>query len=129
MIKIALVDDHKLIRQAIRTLLENTARIEIVAEADNGLNIEAVLEKTQPDILIMDLMMPGLNGLETLRRVNHQFPRIHLVVLSMHNDETYLMQAITYGAEGYVLKESSASDLLAAIDTVIQGKHYLSPSL
>src|SRR5690242_9361068 len=122
MIKIALVDDHKLILQAIRTLLEKTSRFEIVAEADNGLNIEAMLEKTQPEILIMDLMMPGLNGLETLRRVSHQFPKIHVIILSMHGDETYLTQAITYGAWGYVLKESSASDLMTAIDTVLQGK-------
>ncbi len=116
-------------RQALRILLEREPQFSGVAEAGSGLEVANLIDKHQPDIVIMDLMMPGLNGLETLRQITRRYENVQSIVLSMHADESYVVQAIANGACAYVLKDSTALDLIQAVYTVMKGGHYLSPSL
>ena len=129
MIKIILVEDHQVVRQGLRALLDAEPDFSVVAEASSGIGVADLVERTSPDVLIVDLMMPGLNGLEVTRQVCQRSPDTHVIVLSMHANEAYVLQALSNGAVGYVLKDSSAEDLKQAIRAVIAGRHYLSPPL
>lgn len=102
-----LAEDHTIVRQALKVLLESDPAFEIVGEAVDGLETMILVEKLLPDVLLVDLMMPGLNGLEVTRQVSQRFPEVRILVLSMHADEEYVLEALKNGAAGYVLKESS----------------------
>jgi len=138
-IKIVLADDHLLVRQGLRALLAGeaatpgagspTPAFSIVAEAADGLETIALVEQWQPNVLIVDLMMPRLTGLEVTRQVSQRWPQIRVVILSMYNNEAYVLEALRNGAAAYVLKESSITDLVQAVHVVIAGQHYLSPLL
>jgi DNA-binding NarL/FixJ family response regulator len=128
-IKVILVDDHNLVRHAIRVLLEQSQEIAVAAEADSGLNLMPLIDSIRPDVVILDIVMPGLNGLDTLRQLSHDWPDIRAIILSMYDDEEYVLRAIANGAWGYVVKNSTASDLVQAIFAVLRGEHYLSPIL
>ncbi len=129
MISIVLADDHHVVRQGLRALLEAEPDFHLIGEAGDGLETAQLVERLEPDVLIIDLMMPGLNGLEVTRQVSQRSPRTRIVILSMHANEAYVLEALRNGASGYVLKDSSAADLAQAVREVLAGRRYLSPPL
>jgi DNA-binding NarL/FixJ family response regulator len=129
MTTIILADDHQIVRQGVRKLLEEDPTLEVVGEAGDGLDTVALTEKLRPDVLVMDIVMPGLNGLDVLRSVRQRSTRTAVIILSMHDNEAYVVESLRHGASGYLLKESSSSDLIHAIREVSAGRRYLTPSL
>jgi DNA-binding NarL/FixJ family response regulator len=129
MIRILLVDDHAMVRQGIRSLLEGHGGYQIVGEAGDGREVLHQLAAATPDLAIMDVAMPRLNGIETTRQIRAMSPITRVLMLSMHDDPQYVLEALRAGACGYVLKEGAFRELLAAIDAVMQGKVYLSQAL
>lgn len=129
MMTIVLADDHHVVRQGLRTLLESESDFRVVGEAGDGLEAVQLVERLQPDVLVLDLMMPSLDGLEVTRQVSERSPQTRVVILSMHSSEAYVLEALRHGAAGYVLKASSAADLIKAVREVTAGRHYLSPPL
>ncbi|HSV86802.1 MAG TPA: response regulator transcription factor [Levilinea sp.] len=123
-ITILLADDHHLVRQGIRTLLESETELEVVGEAGNGVECVQMVEKYKPQIVVLDLMLPGINGLEVTRQVSD---KTRVLILSMHSNEAYVLEALQKGAYGYVLKDSTAEELIQAVQEVARGKRYLSP--
>jgi two-component system response regulator NreC len=128
-ISILLADDHHVVRQGLRALLEAEPDFHVLGEAADGLEAVQLVERLQPDVLVVDVMMGGLGGLEAARQVRERFARTQVVVLSMHSNEAYVLQALRNGALGYVLKDSNAGDLLKAVREVSAGRRYLSPPL
>jgi len=128
-ITIILADDHRIVRQGFKSLLDNHEGLSVIAEAGDGLQAVKDTTRLNPDVLVVDVMMPGLNGLEVTRQVSKLSPRTKVIVLSMYMDEPYVIEALQNGASGYVLKESDMSDLIKAIYEVTAGRHYLSPPL
>ncbi len=126
---IVLADDHQVVRHGLRVLLESEPNFRIVGEASDGLEAIELVERQQPDILVLDLMMPGLNGLEVARQSSHRSPRTNVVILSMYNNEAYVLEALRAGAKAYVLKASTSDELVRAIREVVAGRRYLSPPL
>jgi DNA-binding NarL/FixJ family response regulator len=126
---IVLADDHQVVRSGLRTLLEADLGARIVGEASDGLEALQLVERLQPDILIVDLMMPGLTGLEVTRRVRQPGRQIGIIVLSMHAAESYVREALRAGATGYVLKESPAAEVVQAVRAAADGRRFLSPAL
>jgi len=129
MTTIVLADDHALIREGLRTVLGSEGDWSVVGEAADGPEAVALAEQLQPDVLIVDLMLPSLSGLEVIRQVSKRVPHTHIVALSMHANESYVLAALRNGAEAYVLKEVSSTDILHAVHEVLAGRHYLSPPL
>ena len=129
MITVVLADDHLIFREGLRALLSAEPDLRIVGEAGDGLEAVLRVERLQPDVLVLDLMMPGLNGDEVARQVSQRVPKTHIVVLSMYTSEAYVLKALRSGAAGYVLKGSSSTELVQAIREVAQGHRYLSPPL
>lgn len=129
MTTIVLADDHHLVRAGLRSLLEAEPDFEVVGEAADGLTAIQMVERLSPDVLIADLMMPDLNGLEVTRHVSQSTPATRVVILSMHANEPYVLEALRNGASAYVLKESRADDLVHAVHEVLLGRRYLSPPL
>jgi len=128
-IRVLLADDHRLVRAAIRTLLEKISGVEIVGEAGDGGEAMRLVEKHQPDVLLTDIEMPGLNGLEVTQRVAETFPKVRVIVLSMYSDEEHLYLALRAGAAGYLLKSAAREELQLALRAVAQGDTYLSAPL
>lgn len=128
-LKILLAEDHQVVREGLRALLLREPDFDIVGEAADGLEAVKLAQDLRPDILILDLMMPAINGVEVTRRVLAANAHIRVIILSMHADKAYILQALHSGASGYVLKDSSGDDLVQAARTVMSGDHYLSPSL
>ena len=126
---IILVDDHKLIRQGIRSLLEAQQRYEVVGEANDGREGFELIERVSPDIAIIDMMMPNLNGIEIARLVNQRGLRTKILILTMCDTATYAVRALQEGALGYILKDSDFSEILHAIQNVLISKRYLSPEI
>lgn len=129
MTTIILAEDHQVVRQGVRALLEAAPDFFVIEEAASGLGVADLVERLTPDVLIVDLMMPGLNGLEITRLVSQRCPKTHVIILSMHANEAYVLEALSNGASGYVLKDASADDLIRAIHEVLAGRRYLSPPL
>jgi DNA-binding NarL/FixJ family response regulator len=129
MTTIALADDHHIVRHGLRALLETERDFRIVGEASDGIEAVRMAESLKPDVLIVDLMMPGLNGLEVTRQTGQVSPRTRVIILSMHTNEAYVLEALRKGATGYVLKDTHASDLVQAVREVAAGRRYLSPPL
>lgn len=127
--RILLVDDHPIVRQGLRSLLESQPNYEVIGEAEDGLAAIEAVEQLRPDVLVLDVMMPGLNGLEVIKRVHQSAPQTQVVVLSLHANEPYVLEALRSGAAAYVLKASSNDNLIEAIKAVAAGKRYLSPPL
>lgn len=126
-IRIVLADDHQVVRQGLRALLQSTPGFTVVAEASDGLRALEVVEQHHPDVLVVDLMMPGLNGLDVTMRVSKRTPKTHVVVLSMYSDEAYVVQALRNGAFAYVVKDAGAPVLVQAIKEAAAGRIYLGP--
>jgi DNA-binding NarL/FixJ family response regulator len=129
MTKIVLADDHQLVRQGLRALLEVESDIRVIGEAGDGLEAVRLVERLNPDVLVLDLMMPGINGLEVTRQLKKSSFQTAIVILSMYADEAYVLEALGNGASAYVLKDSNASDLVHAVREVAAGRRYLSPPL
>lgn len=126
---IVLADDHHVVRQGLRALLEAEADFSVVGEAADGLEVVGLVEHLKPNVLVLDLMMPSLNGLEVTRQVCQRSPKTRVVILSMYANEAYVLEALRNGAAAYVLKEASSSDLVQAVREVAAGRRYLSPPL
>lgn len=129
MTTIVLADDHHIVRQGLRALLEAEPDFRVIGEAGDGLEAASLVERLQPDVLVLDLAMPGLSGLETARNVRRRAPRTRVLILSMHADEAYVLEALRNGAAGYILKNSSPADLVLAVREVAAGRRYLGPPL
>jgi DNA-binding NarL/FixJ family response regulator len=126
---VLLVEDHTLVRAGIRALLQNLAGIEVVAEASDGREALRLIKTYQPDVVLMDIAMAGLNGLEATARVTKEFPPVRVIILSMHSNEEYVAQALRAGAAGYLLKDAVAAELELAVTAVARGETYLSPAV
>jgi two-component system, NarL family, response regulator NreC len=126
---IVLADDHHIVRQSLRVLLEAETDFRVVGEAASGLEAIELIERLQPDVLVVDIMMPELNGLEVTRRVKRRRPKTAIVILSMHENEAYVVEALRAGASAYVLKKSTAQELVYAIGQSLAGHLFLSPPL
>ena len=127
--KIVLVDDHEIVRQGLRALLENKARVEVVGEAADGREALSLVEAVQPDAVIMDVAMPGLNGLETLIQLKKASPAVKVIFLSMHVEEIYVTRALRHGASGYVYKGSAYEDLELALKAAGKNETFLSAAV
>ena len=128
-IKIILADDHQIVRFGLRTLLESELDFKVVGEAVDGLEAIQLVEQRSPDVAILDLMMPRMNGIEAARQIHAQYPHIRIVILSMFDSEAYVVEALSGGADAYVLKQSTTGDLVAAVREVLAGRRYLSSPL
>ena len=129
MTTIILADDHPIVRRGLRSVLEAEKGFSLLGEAGDGLEAVRMVENLQPDILITDMMMPGLTGLEVTRQVKHRVPKTKIIILSMHASESYVLEALRNGANGYVLKDTVSEELVEAIRDVIAGRRYLSSQL
>ena len=129
MITIVLADDHTVVRQGLRMLLEAVPDFSVLGEASDGLEALQLVEKFQPDVLIVDVRMPGITGLEVARQISQRMPQTRVIVLSMHVNEAYVLEALRSGAVGYVLKDSSATEVVQAVRNVVLGLRYLSAPL
>ena len=128
-IRILLADDHAVVRQGFKMILDAQPDMEIVGEAANGREALALAEEVRPDVVVMDVAMPELNGIEATRRLAASVPHARVLALSMHKDSVYVREILRAGARGYVLKESVAGDLVKAVRAVASGEGYLSPAV
>ena len=127
--RILLADDHQLVRAGFRALLQQVPAVEVVAEAGDGREALHLFKKYRPDVVLIDIAMPKLNGLEAIARITREFPNAMVIVLSMYANQEYVVQAMQAGARGYLLKEDAVSELKAAIKGVTDGELYLSPHI
>ncbi|MEJ2356007.1 MAG: response regulator transcription factor [candidate division WOR-3 bacterium] len=128
-IKIMVVDEHKILREGLSTLIAKQPEMEIIGEATDGREALQLLEKNTPDLILMDVTMPNLNGIEATRKIKAKKPGIEIIALSLHSDRRYVLGMIDAGASGYLLKECAFEELVRAINTVMSKKKYLSPGI
>lgn len=129
MIKVLLVDDHSIIRQGLKTMLENSSAIHIIGEAENGIEALEKIKELSPDVVLSDITMPRMNGLELIRQVEKEKINAKIIILSIHEDEDYIVDVISNGAYGYLLKNCNKNELLSAIEGVAIGKKYYSSNV
>jgi len=127
--RIVLADDHVLLRTGLKSILEKTADMEVVGEASDGLELLSLLYKIKADMIILDISMPNLRGIEAIREIKAIHPELKTLILTMHKDKEYLHQSISAGADGYLLKEDADTELFSGIETIREGKIYVSPHL
>lgn len=128
-IKIALIDDHKLFREGVKRILSFEPAFDVVAEADDGRDAKEIVEKYRPDIILMDINMPQINGIEATKQLLEDNPDLKVIILSIHDDENYVTHALQSGAQGYLLKEMDTDSLMEAIKVVYDGGSYLHPKV
>src|SRR5271165_7033358 len=128
-IRVLLADDHTLVRAGIRALLEKLPGVEVAGEASDGREVIALIKARPPDVVLMDISMPGLNGLQALARITRDFPQVRVIILSMHPSDEYVLQALKSRASGYLLKRAATAELPAALKSVLAGEIYLSREL
>ena len=119
--RVIVADDHTLMRDGIRNIIESRKELSVVGEASDGLQLLKLLKKTVPDLIVLDIAMPGLRGIEAAQEIKARHPGVAILFLSMHKNQEYLENAIATGAEGYLLKENTGQELLTAIETVRKG--------
>lgn len=129
LLTIILADDHALVRAGIRTLLEKLPGVKIIAEAGDGRETITLVQQYSPDVVVMDISMPGLNGFDATARIAREHPATKVLMLSMHTGEDYVLQALSAGATGYLLKDAATDELGLALNAVRQGETYLSPTI
>lgn len=125
--RIVLADDHVLVRQGLRRILEERGDLEVIGEAKDGLELLDLLNRVTPHLVILDIFMPNLRGIEAIHEIKKLHPNVKILILTMHRDKEYLYLALSAGAKGYLLKEDADEELYSAIDKVRQGKTYISP--
>jgi two-component system, NarL family, response regulator NreC len=127
--RVLLADDHRLMRSGLRLVIEQHQQFLVVGEADDGRQAVAMTNELKPDVVVMDIGMPNLNGIEAARQVTDAHPQVAVVMLSMHSDEGYVLRALKAGARAYLLKDSAEADLSRAIEAVTEGKSFFSPAV
>ncbi|MGA8573852.1 MAG: response regulator transcription factor [Desulfobaccales bacterium] len=127
--RIVLADDHALVRQGIRKIIEEDSSLKVVGEAGDGVELLEILKTSHPDLVIIDIAMPRLRGLEATKRIKQLYPKVKVLILSMHRSKEYLRQAVAAGVSGYLLKEDADTALHTAIMAVRDGKEFFSPLL
>lgn len=128
-LRLVLADDHTMMRSGLRLLLEREPGFMVVGEASDGREAIEVTDAQTPDVVVMDVAMPNLNGIEAARRITNSHPNTAVIILSMHSDESYVLRALNAGARGYLLKDSAESDLISAVRAVSEGKAFFSPAI
>ena len=129
MINVMIVDDHKMIREGLRKILEFEGEIQVIEEADNGQECLKKLRSAKPDIILLDINMPVMNGIETLQALKKKRKKYKVLMLTVHNEVEYLLKAVDIGIDGYILKDSDSNELKRAINTVYNGEKFIQPSL
>lgn len=128
-IRVLLADDHQLMRRGVRLILEREPDVIVVGEAGDGREAVALAKSLKPDVVVMDIGMPNLNGIEAAHQMTQERPELAVVILSMHSDESYVLRALKGGARGYLLKDSAEADLIKAVHVVAGGKSFFSPAV
>jgi DNA-binding NarL/FixJ family response regulator len=127
--KIIIAEDHKILREGLRVLLSGEPDMEVIGEAEDGFEAIRCVETLKPDLVLMDLSMPKMNGISAIKEINKRFPETKMLVLTVHASEDYLTETLRSGAHGYCLKDASHAELMGAIRTVLSGRSYLSPAV
>ena len=128
-IKVVVADDHAIVREGVRMILAKERDIEVVGEAADGAQALQLVETAKPDVVVMDISMPGMGGIEATQKVKERYPKVNVLALTMHEDETYVFQLLRAGASGYVLKRAAAQDLVQAVRAAAKGEAFLYPSV
>jgi len=128
-VRLLLVDDHAIVRQGLKLVLAAEDNIEVIGEAEDGRQAVELVAKLRPDVVVMDIAMPELNGFEATRQIKQRFPEVQVVILTMHEDPTYYLQIVRVGAVGCVLKRSMGKELLNAVEAAARGESYLPPTM
>jgi DNA-binding NarL/FixJ family response regulator len=128
-VRIVIAEDHTILREGLRLLLSSNPNFEVVGEAEDGREAIRCAEKFKPDLILTDLSMPRMNGMEAIREIKKQSPRTKILVLTVHKTEEYILATLKAGANGYILKDSTHAELMIAVKNVLSGKHYISPGI
>jgi DNA-binding NarL/FixJ family response regulator len=128
-VRILIAEDHTIVRKGLCSILENEKGIDVVGEAENGKEAIKKVEEHNPDLVVMDISMPLLNGLDATRQIKRRFPEVKVLILTMHTSEEYVIEILKAGASGYIVKKAAPSDLVSAIHAISRGEAYLSPSI
>jgi two-component system, NarL family, response regulator NreC len=128
-LRVLLADDHQLMRSGVRLMLEREPDLTVVGEASDGREAVSLVKTLKPEVVVMDIGMPNLNGIEAARQMTHENPELAIVIVSMHSDESYVLRALKAGARGYLLKDSAEADLIKAVHAVGTGKSFFSPAV
>jgi DNA-binding NarL/FixJ family response regulator len=128
-VRVLLAEDHTIVRKGLRSLLDGEAGIEVIGEAKDGREAIEKAGQLHPDVVVMDITMPGLNGLEATRQIKKRFPEVQVVILTVHANEEYVFQILRAGASGYVVKQAAPGELISAIQAAYRGESFLSPSI
>lgn len=128
-LRIMLAEDHQTVREGIKLLINSQPDMEVIGEADNGNAVITKARKMSPDIIILDISMPEMNGLKTTKKLKHSFPAVKILTLTRHTDDAYIQQMIEAGSDGYILKQSAPTELIRAIHSVAEGNNYLDPAI
>lgn len=128
-ISIILADDHQIVRQGMRALLDAQSDIEVIGEVSDGYELVVMVEKLQPQVVITDIAMPNLNGMDATRQIRKKYPDVHVIMLSMHPATSYVMESLRSGAQGYLLKNDDFAEVLQAVYAVVRGRRYLSAQI
>lgn len=129
MIRVLIADDHAIVRGGLRALISSDPSMELTGEAEGGQDAIAQVEADQPDVVILDLSMPDLDGIEVTKRIKARYPRMHVLILTVHEDDALLRAALAAGASGYILKRAAESELVAAIHRIMRGDLYVDPAV
>ena len=127
--KVLVADDHAIVREGVRMILAKERDIEVVGEAADGAQALQLVETAKPDVVVMDISMPGMGGIEATQKVKERYPKVNVLALTMHEDESYVFQLLRAGASGYVLKRAAAQDLVQAVRAAAKGEAFLYPSV
>jgi DNA-binding NarL/FixJ family response regulator len=127
--RIVIAEDHRILREGLRSLLSSSSDFEVVGEAEDGREAIRCVEKLKPDLILTDLSMPRMNGMEAIREIKKQSPKTKILVLTVHKTEEYILATLKAGADGYLLKDSTHTELMMAVKSVMSGRHYISPGV
>jgi len=129
MTRVVIADDHAIVRTGLRALIHDEIGLDLIGEAAGGYEAIELVEKNQPEVLVLDISMPDLDGISVTRRLKQNFPDLHILILTLHEDEAMLKEAIKAGASGYILKRAAESELISAIQVILRGDMYVDPSM
>jgi len=127
--KVVIVEDHRLFREGLKSMLADKSGLEVVGEAGDGLEGLRTVRKCRPDLMLLDLSMPKMNGISVMKEIKSRFPEIKIMALTIHESDQYVLEAFEAGADGYCLKDAGRNELMVAVDSVLRGKRYISPSI